>query len=76
MLLGHAGVMVQARQLGSELYVGVHSNEEITKHKGDPVMNMKERYYQSAHSGYTSQADVVLQSRSSRSLSLGYKSCA
>ena len=42
--LGHAGVMLQARQLGRELYVGVHSDEEITENKGNPVMDMKERY--------------------------------
>ncbi|KAL9049022.1 MAG: hypothetical protein Q9162_007435 [Coniocarpon cinnabarinum] len=35
--------MLQARQLGKELYVGVHSDEEITAHKGDPVMDMRER---------------------------------
>lgn len=36
--------MLQARQLGKELYVGVHSDEEIVKHKGDPVMSLDERY--------------------------------
>lgn len=40
---GHAGVMLQARQLGKELYVGIHSDEEILEHKGPTVMNLKER---------------------------------
>ncbi|KAK4240999.1 hypothetical protein C8A03DRAFT_30837 [Achaetomium macrosporum] len=40
---GHAGAVVQARQLGDELYVGVHSDEAILENKGPTVMNMKER---------------------------------
>lgn len=40
---GHAGAMLQARQLSKELYVGVHSDEEIAKHKGPTVMNLPER---------------------------------
>lgn len=40
---GHAGAMLQARRLGKELYVGVHSDEEILKNKGPTVMNLKER---------------------------------
>ena len=36
--------MVQARQLGDELYVGVHSDEAILENKGPTVMNLKERY--------------------------------
>ncbi|KAI8629989.1 phosphoethanolamine cytidylyltransferase-like protein [Xylariaceae sp. FL1651] len=40
---GHAGAMLQARQLGSELYVGVHSDEDIIKNKGPTVMNLAER---------------------------------
>jgi len=43
-LLGHAGAVVQARQLGDELYVGVHSDEAILENKGPTVMNLKERY--------------------------------
>lgn len=35
--------MLQARQLGRELYVGVHSDEEILKNKGPVVMKLKER---------------------------------
>lgn len=35
--------MLQARQLGKELYVGVHSDEEILKNKGPVVMNLQER---------------------------------
>lgn len=35
--------MVQARQLGDELYVGVHSDEDILANKGPTVMNLDER---------------------------------
>lgn len=41
--LGHAGAMMQARQLGKELYVGVHSDEEILTNKGPTVMKLDER---------------------------------
>ncbi|KJZ75154.1 hypothetical protein HIM_05348 [Hirsutella minnesotensis 3608] len=40
---GHAGAMVQARQLGDELYVGVHSDEDILANKGPTVMTLDER---------------------------------
>ncbi|KAH8893285.1 ethanolamine-phosphate cytidylyltransferase [Thozetella sp. PMI_491] len=40
---GHAGAMVQARQLGDELYVGVHSDEAILENKGPTVMTLEER---------------------------------
>ncbi|TPX14440.1 uncharacterized protein E0L32_005404 [Thyridium curvatum] len=40
---GHAGAIVQARQLGDELYVGVHSDEAILENKGPSVMTMQER---------------------------------
>ncbi|KAK5092712.1 choline phosphate cytidylyltransferase [Exophiala xenobiotica] len=40
---GHAGAMLQARQLGKELYVGVHSDEAITENKGPTVMTLDER---------------------------------
>lgn len=36
--------MLQAAQLGRELYVGLHSDEDILEHKGPTVMNLKERY--------------------------------
>ncbi|KAI5297185.1 hypothetical protein KEM56_005007, partial [Ascosphaera pollenicola] len=39
----HAGAMLQARRLGKELFVGVHSDEEILENKGPSVMNLKER---------------------------------
>lgn len=35
--------MVQARQLGDELYVGVHSDEAILENKGPTVMTLRER---------------------------------
>ncbi len=40
---GHAGAMLQARRLGTELYVGVHSDEEILENKGPTVMSLEER---------------------------------
>ena len=40
---GHAGAMLQARQNGRQLVVGVHSDEEICEHKGPTVMNLAER---------------------------------
>ncbi|KAK4453813.1 hypothetical protein QBC34DRAFT_194293 [Podospora aff. communis PSN243] len=40
---GHAGAVVQARQLGDELYVGVHSDEAILENKGPTVMTLRER---------------------------------
>ncbi|KAK5697322.1 choline phosphate cytidylyltransferase [Elasticomyces elasticus] len=40
---GHAGVMLQSRRLGTELVVGLHSDEEIRANKGPTVMSLKER---------------------------------
>jgi ethanolamine-phosphate cytidylyltransferase len=40
---GHAGAMLQARQLGTELLVGVHSDEAIMENKGPTVMRLDER---------------------------------
>ncbi|PHH49535.1 putative ethanolamine-phosphate cytidylyltransferase [Ceratocystis fimbriata CBS 114723] len=40
---GHAGAIVQARQLGNELFVGVHSDEAIMENKGPTVMTLDER---------------------------------
>lgn len=44
MHFGHANALRQARSLGDYLVVGVHSDAEITKNKGPPVMNEEERY--------------------------------
>eukprot|EP01132_Coremiostelium_polycephalum_P007831 gene7831-9645_t len=44
MHFGHANALRQARELGDILVVGVHTDEEISKHKGPPVMNEQERY--------------------------------
>ncbi len=41
---GHANACRQAKALGDYLIVGVHSDEEISKHKGPPVFNEQERY--------------------------------
>ena len=35
--------MLQAKQLGKYLVVGVHSDEDILENKGPTVMNLKER---------------------------------
>lgn len=41
--VGHAGAMLQARRLGNELFVGVHSDEAILENKGPAVMALQER---------------------------------
>ncbi|XP_066288162.1 ethanolamine-phosphate cytidylyltransferase-like [Branchiostoma lanceolatum] len=41
---GHANALRQAKKMGDYLIVGVHSDEEISKHKGPPVMTEEERY--------------------------------
>jgi ethanolamine-phosphate cytidylyltransferase len=40
---GHAGASLQARRLGKELLVGIHSDEAILENKGPTVMNLAER---------------------------------
>lgn len=35
--------MLQARRLGKELLVGVHSDEDILENKGPTVMTLQER---------------------------------
>ena len=42
-LTGHAGAMLQARKLGKELFVGIHSDEDILENKGPTVMTLTER---------------------------------
>jgi ethanolamine-phosphate cytidylyltransferase len=42
--------MLQARQLGTELLVGVHSDEAILENKGPTVMRLDERYASCSHS--------------------------
>uniref|UniRef100_A0A8D8LPJ9 ethanolamine-phosphate cytidylyltransferase n=1 Tax=Cacopsylla melanoneura TaxID=428564 RepID=A0A8D8LPJ9_9HEMI len=41
---GHANNLRQAKALGDYLVVGVHTDEEITQHKGPPVFTSQERY--------------------------------
>lgn len=41
---GHANSLRQAKLMGDHLIVGVHSDADIIKHKGPPVMNEQERY--------------------------------
>jgi glycerol-3-phosphate cytidylyltransferase-like family protein len=43
LLEGHAGAMLQARRLGEDLLVGIHSDEDIMDNKGPTVMTLKER---------------------------------
>ena len=61
--------MVQARQLGDELYVGVHSDEAILENKGPTVMTLRERLLATdacrwvtksiAHAPYVTQLDWI-----------------
>ena len=41
---GHTNAIRQAASLGAELFVGCHSDEEIIKYKGPPIMHADERY--------------------------------
>lgn len=41
---GHANQLRQTKEMGDYLVVGVHSDSEITKHKGPPVFSQEERY--------------------------------
>lgn len=41
---GHANQLRQTKEMGDYLVVGVHSDEEITRHKGPPVFTEEERY--------------------------------
>jgi ethanolamine-phosphate cytidylyltransferase len=41
---GHTNAIRQAAALGHELFVGSHSDEEIVRYKGPPIMHAEERY--------------------------------
>ncbi|XP_061741373.1 ethanolamine-phosphate cytidylyltransferase-like isoform X1 [Nerophis ophidion] len=41
---GHSNQLRQAKAMGDYLIVGVHTDSEITKHKGAPVFTQEERY--------------------------------
>lgn len=41
---GHTNALRQAAALGHELFVGSHTDEEIMKYKGPPIMSAEERY--------------------------------
>lgn len=45
---GHANSLRQAKALGHYLVVGIHTDDEITKHKGPPVFTEQERYIHSS----------------------------
>lgn len=40
---GHANSLRQAKALGHYLVVGIHTDDEIAKHKGPPVFTEQER---------------------------------
>ena len=40
---GHANSLRQAKALGDKVIVGIHTDEEIEKHKGPPVFTEEER---------------------------------
>jgi cytidyltransferase-like protein len=50
---GHANSLRQAKAMGDYLVVGVHNDEEITKHKGPPVFTEEERYVKVSQPYYT-----------------------
>lgn len=52
---GHAGALRQARALGDELVVGVHSDKEIEKNKGPVVMHESERVFAVTACRWTTQ---------------------
>ncbi|XP_008408685.1 ethanolamine-phosphate cytidylyltransferase isoform X2 [Poecilia reticulata] len=41
---GHSNQLRQAKSMGDYLIVGVHTDAEISKHKGPPVFTQEERY--------------------------------
>ncbi|KAM9792481.1 ethanolamine-phosphate cytidylyltransferase isoform 1-T1 [Neosynchiropus ocellatus] len=41
---GHSNQLRQAKAMGDYLIAGVHTDEEISKHKGPPVFTQEERY--------------------------------
>ncbi|KAK7939803.1 hypothetical protein WMY93_003129 [Mugilogobius chulae] len=41
---GHSNQLRQAKAMGNYLIVGVHTDSEISKHKGPPVFTQEERY--------------------------------
>uniref|UniRef100_A0AAX7TPL6 ethanolamine-phosphate cytidylyltransferase n=1 Tax=Astatotilapia calliptera TaxID=8154 RepID=A0AAX7TPL6_ASTCA len=41
---GHSNQLRQAKAMGDYLIVGVHTDSEISKHKGPPVFTQEERY--------------------------------
>ena len=40
---GHCNALRQARKLGARLFVGIHSDEEIIRNKGPPLVPYAER---------------------------------
>ena len=64
--------MLQARRLGRELVVGVHSDEEIMDNKGPTVMTLVERLVLLAAVS-VGLAEVAAQHRRRQCVSMGYQ---
>ena len=41
---GHSNSLRQAKAMGDKLIVGIHTDDEISMHKGPPVFTEEERY--------------------------------
>lgn len=52
---GHANAILQARSVGDELVIGVHSDEDILQNKGPTVMNLAERSAEIAANKWATQ---------------------
>lgn len=59
--------MLQARRLGKELLVGVHSDEEISDNKGPTVMTLAERLVNQYSYGFQAGLPFLFLFRSFRS---------
>lgn len=52
--------MLQARRLGKELVVGIHSDEAILENKGPTVMTLQERLGRCAENTRRPAADRIM----------------
>jgi ethanolamine-phosphate cytidylyltransferase len=48
-ITGHFNAILQAKKRSEKLVVGIHSDEEILRNKGPPVMKQEERYQMLTH---------------------------
>ena len=67
--------MLQARRLGKELVVGVHSDKEILDNKGPTVMSLEERFASPTDNQAILSLISYFKSRRRRSLSMGEQIC-